>query len=98
MACAVSIESRPAFAPDRGYELQPDVALRPEPFGALAYDYRTRRLTFVRSRLLCALLRSLGRFASAREAVDALTQSPPARQRLLIGLERLLSSEIVRAR
>lgn len=98
MACAVSIENRLAFAPGRAYDLQPSVALRPEPFGALAYDYRTRRLTFVRSRLLCALLQSLGRFASAQEAVEALTISPPARRKLLAGLEKLVTSELVRAR
>jgi putative mycofactocin binding protein MftB len=98
MVCAVSIESVQPFLPGCAYELRPDVALRPEPFGALAYDYRTRRLTFVRSRLLCALLQSLARFPSAQEAVEALTLSPLARQRLLSGLETLVSSEIVRAR
>lgn len=96
--CAASTDEPSAFAPDRAYDLRRDVALRPEPFGALAYDYRTRRLTFVRSRLLCALLQSLGRFASAREAAEALTASPSARRKLLDALERLVSLELVHAR
>jgi mycofactocin biosynthesis protein MftB len=54
-------------------ELHPDVALRPEPFGALAYHYGTRRLTFLRSPDLVALVEDLGRHASVD---DALAASP----------------------
>jgi mycofactocin biosynthesis protein MftB len=54
-------------------ELHPDVALRPEPFGALAYHYGSRRLTFLRSRDLVALVEDLGRHASLD---DALAASP----------------------
>ena len=42
------------------WELDPQVALRPEPFGALAYHYGNRRLTFLRSSDLVELVRSLG--------------------------------------
>jgi mycofactocin biosynthesis protein MftB len=52
-------------------ELHPDVALRPEPFGALAYHYGTRRLTFLRSRDLVALVEDLGRHASIDDALAA---------------------------
>jgi putative mycofactocin binding protein MftB len=40
--------------------LSPHVALRPEPFGALAYHYGNRRLSFLRSPELVTLVRSLG--------------------------------------
>jgi mycofactocin biosynthesis protein MftB len=33
---------------DRALGLHPQVALRPEPFGALAYHYGNRRLTFLK--------------------------------------------------
>jgi putative mycofactocin binding protein MftB len=33
---------------DRAFTLNPQVALRPEPFGALAYHYGNRRLIFLR--------------------------------------------------
>ena len=42
------------------WRLDPDVALRPERFGALAYHYGTRRLTFLRSVLLADVVRALG--------------------------------------
>jgi mycofactocin biosynthesis protein MftB len=36
----------------RGYEIDPLVAMRPEPFGALAYHYGNRRLVFIRAPLV----------------------------------------------
>jgi hypothetical protein len=38
------------FEPGRGYELNPAVALHPEPFGALAYPFGNRRLSSSRGR------------------------------------------------
>ena len=38
------------------WQLHPQVALRPEPFGALAYHYGNRRLTFLRSPELVELV------------------------------------------
>ena len=35
------------------------VALRPEPFGALAYHFGTRKLSFLKSKLLVAVVESL---------------------------------------
>ena len=42
---------------DHAYELDPQVALRPERFGALAYHYGTRRLVFIKAGLLAVLER-----------------------------------------
>jgi putative mycofactocin binding protein MftB len=61
----------PVWNPHTRYTLDPDVALRPEPFGALAYHYRSRRLTFLRSTLLADLVRNLGDHASVEEALAA---------------------------
>jgi putative mycofactocin binding protein MftB len=47
------------------------VALRPEPFGALAYHYGSRRLTFLRSKLLAELVGDLDH----HESVDAALAS-----------------------
>ena len=47
------------FEPDRGYRLNPAVALRPEPFGALAYHFGTRRLSFLKAPELVELVRGL---------------------------------------
>lgn len=58
------------------WELHPQVALRPEPFGALAYHYGNRRLTFLRSPELVALVRDLGSFDSLDDALAASSIDP----------------------
>jgi putative mycofactocin binding protein MftB len=50
---------------DEAYEVHPRVALRPEPFGALAYHYDTRRLSFLRTHDMVAVVNGL----SASESV-----------------------------
>ncbi|HUE58317.1 MAG TPA: mycofactocin biosynthesis chaperone MftB [Acidimicrobiales bacterium] len=62
----------PGFDTAARYQLDPDVALRPEPFGALAYHYGSRRLTFLRSRLLADLVRELDQHESVEAALEAL--------------------------
>jgi putative mycofactocin binding protein MftB len=41
------------------WRLDPQVALRPERFGALAYHFGTRRLSFLKSRRLLDVVRGL---------------------------------------
>ena len=65
-----------AFASSAAYRLDPDVALRAEPFGALAYHYGTRRLTFLRSALLADVVRDLEGHASVDAALEE--RVPPA--------------------
>ena len=60
-----------SFDPDRHWRLHERVALRPEPFGALAYHYDNRRLTFLRSPDLVALVETMGDQPTARAAFDA---------------------------
>ncbi len=54
------------------WSLAESVALRPEPFGALAYHYGTRRLSFLKSPVLVGVVRALGEHPSARDACRAL--------------------------
>ncbi len=61
----------PAFDADRRWRLHDRVALRPEPFGALAYHYGNRRLTFLRSPDLVAVVERLAEQPSPRAAFDA---------------------------
>ncbi|GAA4057230.1 mycofactocin biosynthesis chaperone MftB [Actinomadura miaoliensis] len=65
------------FDPARPYRLSPSVALRPEPFGALAYHFGNRRLSFLKAPELVELVRTLERYPSAR---DALAGVPGARR------------------
>ncbi len=48
------------------------MALRPEPFGALAYHYDNRRLNFLRSPELVRLVGDLEHFDSTKAAFDSL--------------------------
>ena len=76
----------PTFDADRNWRLHERVALRPEPFGALAYHYGNRRLTFLRSPDLLALVESFVGHSSARAAFDAAGLAPsrwPAFERAL---------------
>ena len=87
--------------PAGAYELHPQVALRPEPFGALAYHYGNRRLTFLRSSGLVELVRSLGAHPTLEAALAAHPAAGPAaesRSQTLAALGRLLESEVIRAR
>ncbi len=65
-----------AFDADRPWRLHDRVALRPEPFGALAYHYGNRRLTFLRSPDLVALVEALPTAGTPRAAFDALALDP----------------------
>ncbi|MGQ0840178.1 mycofactocin biosynthesis chaperone MftB [Actinokineospora sp.] len=65
------------FDVDLAYRLNPKVALRPEPFGALAYHFGNRRLSFLKAPELVTLVRALGDHATV---ADALATVPPARR------------------
>ncbi|MFY2860067.1 mycofactocin biosynthesis chaperone MftB [Mycobacterium sp. THU-M104] len=62
---------RPVFDPDRGWRLHPQVAVRPEPFGALLYHFGTRKLSFLKNRVVLAVVRSLADHPDARSACRA---------------------------
>ena len=57
---------------DAAWRLSESVSLRPEPFGALAYDFRTRRLSFLKTPALVTVVRRLAECATVGDAlVDA---------------------------
>ena len=84
-----------AFDPERRYALHHQVALRSEPFGALAYHYGNRRLTFLRSATLVELVRGLDRHPSATAALDALGVPDQDRARLWRALEQLERAQVI---
>lgn len=53
------------------WALHPQVALRPESFGALAYHFGTRRLSFLKSRTLLTVVESLADQPSGLDACRA---------------------------
>lgn len=82
----------------RAWQLDERVALRPERFGALAYHFGTRRLSFLKSRALLDLVRDLERHDSARAACRAAgipDAELPAYER---ALARLADTGMIRER
>ncbi|MGF1600135.1 MAG: mycofactocin biosynthesis chaperone MftB [Acidimicrobiales bacterium] len=75
--------------------LHPKVALRPEPFGALAYHYGNRRLNFLRSPDLVAVVRCLGDHDSARAAYAACDIDPRRWPSFDRALDALAASEFL---
>jgi mycofactocin biosynthesis protein MftB len=74
---------------ERPWALAAQVALRPEPFGALAYHFGTRRLSFLKTKKLLAVVERLPQQSSAREACRAagVTEAElPAYERALASL------------
>ena len=84
------------FDPDRAWRLHPQVALRDESFGALAYHYGTRRLLFLKSRPLVELVSALDHYESARAAIEALVPESEQAQ-YTRALARLAKSEVIDA-
>jgi mycofactocin biosynthesis protein MftB len=59
------------FDGSRPWTLHPQVSLRPESFGALAYHFGTRRLSFLKSRTLLTVVESLADQPSGFAACEA---------------------------
>ena len=59
------------FDPSQPYRCSTRVGLRPEPFGALAYHFDTRRLVFLKAPELVELVRSLEHHSSVDAAIAA---------------------------
>jgi len=57
---------------DEAWALSPSVALRPEPFGALAYHFGTRKLTFLKRPELVTVVRVLALLADHPDVRSAL--------------------------
>ena len=87
-----------AVALDAPLELHPQVALRPEPFGALAYHYGNRRLVFLKSPDVLAVVRALGDHATVADALSACGVDESRWPSFVAALDSLEHSEVVRGR
>ena len=86
-----------SFDASRAWRLGPEVSLREENFGALAYHHGNRRLVFLKSHELVALLRRLGEFSSANEALEVMVRGDEV-PRYLEALASLERSDLLRER
>ena len=69
MECAASTDASVVL--DSSLDLHPQVALRHEPFGALAYHYDTRKLVFLKHPDVVRVVRSLADHATVADALAA---------------------------
>ena len=93
-----AVDASPAAVAGRALELHPRVALRPEPFGALAYHYDTRRLVFLRHHDVVRVVESLTSHATLAACLDACDIAAHRRPAFERAISALIDSEMVRER
>jgi putative mycofactocin binding protein MftB len=86
------------FDVDGPWALAGQVALRPEPFGALAYHFGTRRLSFLKRPELVTVVRALADHASAREAITAAGIAAAEVPAYEAALARLAATDMIEPR
>jgi len=94
----MSVTVAPADVLARRLELHPQVALRPEPFGALAYHYGNRRLVFLRHVDVVRVVKALGEHESVRDALVACGVAESRWPSFVKAIESLQTSEVLRER
>jgi putative mycofactocin binding protein MftB len=80
------------------WRLSDSVALRPEPFGALAYDFHTRRLSFLKTPELVEVVRGLGDAADVAAALTGAGVPDGDHPAYLRALDRLAASGVIEER
>jgi len=83
---------------DSACELHPQVAIRPEPFGALAYHYGNRKLVFLKHPDVVAVLRDVAAHETLADTLRAHNVSPERWDSFVKAISSLETSEIVRVR
>jgi putative mycofactocin binding protein MftB len=91
-------EVKAIFNADAAWDLHSSVSVRPERFGALLYDFRTRRLTFVKDPVLQKVIDALAKSSSAREALSLVKVPQEDCERYLSALARLAETSMLMPR
>jgi mycofactocin biosynthesis protein MftB len=87
-----------SFDVDRPYRINPQVTIRQESFGGIAYHHGNRRLMFLKSQELVDVLDHLDGHESANRAVDSVTSAPGVAATLIKALASLESSGVIDVR
>ncbi len=91
------MDARPAVDLDGCYRLSPAVSLRPERFGALAYHFDTRTLSFLKHPDLVRVVEALDGSTPLRHALEAAGVDASRWPAFLTALATLESSEMIGA-
>lgn len=82
----------------QAWKLSDSVELRPEPFGALAYDFHTRRLSFLKTPTLVDVVRRLAHAPDVASALSAAGVPEKERPGYLAALNTLATSGVIQER
>ena len=83
---------------DEPWTLSPSVALRPEPFGALAYHFGNRKLTFLKRPELVAVVRSLAAHVDVRATLTDAGIPETQHPAYVEALRGLAATDMIRPR
>ena len=83
---------------DEAWTLSPSVALRPEPFGALAYHFGNRKLTFLKRPDLVAVVSGLAEQPDVRTALTAAGVPDSQHAAYVEALRGLAATDMIRPR
>jgi mycofactocin biosynthesis protein MftB len=86
------------FELDKPWALSPRVSIRPEPFGALLYNFGTRQLSFLKDRRLVAIVASLAEHTDVRCACLAHDIAESELAQFTAALARLAATGMIVAR
>ncbi len=89
---------RPEFDPALPWRRARSVALRPEPFGALVYHFGNRRLSFLKSKQLVAVVEALAEHPSATATLAACGVAETQRPAYVSALADLARSQMIELR
>lgn len=87
-----------AFDADLPWRKARSVALRPEPFGALVYHFGNRKLSFLKSKTLVAVVEALGEHPTAAATLTACGVPEGQRAAYVGALADLARSQMIEPR
>jgi putative mycofactocin binding protein MftB len=87
-----------AFDPALPYRLSESVSVRPESFGALVYDFHTRRLSFLKTKPLVRVVEALADHDDVHGAMTAAEVPTEQRDQYLRALAGLATAGTITPR
>ena len=95
MTSSAAAPEEGAFDPELGWRLHHQVAVRPEPFGALLYHFGTRKLSFLKNRTIVDVVNTLSDHPDARSACRAVGIEDTEQEPYLQALRVLAQSKML---
>ena len=86
------------FDADQPYRISGSVSVRPESFGALVYDFHTRRLSFLKTRPLVRVVETLADHPDVHGALAAAEVPAHQRDQYLKALAGLATAGTIKRR